>query len=649
MKAPINVRWFTAKARFFWVVLFALLVGLPAGAAAQPQPLDHVVARHVLKTDDSAFDLSRLKTAEQQPFKKILAAGYGSAPVWVRLRVDPGLTAGRHTERLLLRVRPGYLDEVLLFDPASASQPTGITGDRHPLSWQAVPSSVFNLALAPSEDARDIWVRLKSDTSRTAHFEVVRENDLLLLDAKTMMWSAVYLGCLTIFGFWGCAQLFWRRDWLTITFLGFQVASLVYGAFVLGVVRLLVDGVDASKTTDQLTSLMVLVAVFMSLSFNTVLLREMLAPRWGLRAMVAGLCVYPVLLLLMLGGHVSTALQINMIVVLVAPVLAMAVAVASRGGIGGVVRAESPSARWFGLAYFLISMLLTMAAALPGLGLVEGTEITLHIVMLHGVATGFLMLAMLLYRIFRLLQQRELLAAEAAFGRRRVQQEQAFRHDRERLLAMLAHELKTPLSTIRMLLATLGLSTRAQVSAQAAVRDMNNVIERCLQVGQLDDGALQVNWQPVHLGELARNVVASCSAASRVQLTLVPDADPSDVPCVVSDPHLLEIVLRNLLDNALKYSPEGSVVTLALSDAGRGQVALAVGNDVGLAGKPDPEKVFSKYYRHGHAKRWTGSGLGLYLVHGLVGNLGGKMTYHDLGARVGFQVSLPREQERSCS
>jgi signal transduction histidine kinase len=138
----------------------------------------------------------------------------------------------------------------------------------------------------------------------------------------------------------------------------------------------------------------------------------------------------------------------------VAPVLAMAVALASRGGIGGVERAESPSARWFGLAYFLISMLLTMAAALPGLGLVEGSEITLHIIMLHGVATGFLMLAMLLYRIFRLLQQRELLAAEAAFGRRRVQQEQAFRHDRERLLAMLAHELKTPLSTIRMLLAT---------------------------------------------------------------------------------------------------------------------------------------------------------------------------------------------------
>jgi signal transduction histidine kinase len=512
-----------------------------------------------------------------------------------------------------------------------------------------VPSSVFNLALAPSEDARDIWVRLKSETSRTAHFEVVRENDLLLLDARTMMWSAVYLGCLTIFGFWGCAQLFWRRDWLTITFLGFQAASVVYGAFVLGVVRLLVDGVDASKTTDQLTSLMVLVAVFMTLSFNTVLLREMLAPRWGLRAMVAGLCLYPVLLLLMLGGHVSTALQINMIVVLVAPVLAMVVALASRGGIGGVERAESPSARWFGLAYFLISMLLTMAAALPGLGLVEGSEITLHIIMLHGVATGFLMLAMLLYRIFRLLQQRELLAAEAAFGRRRVQQEQAFRHDRERLLAMLAHELKTPLSTIRMLLATLGLSTRAQVSAQAAVRDMNNVIERCLQVGQLDDGAMQVNWQPVRLGELARNVVASCSAASRVQLALAPGADPSEVPCVVSDPHLLEIVLRNLLDNALKYSPEGSVVTLALSDAGRGQVALAVGNDVGLAGKPDPEKVFSKYYRHGQAKRWTGSGLGLYLVHGLVGNLGGKMIYHDLGARVGFQVSLPREQERSCS
>lgn len=644
-----NVRWFTAPARFFWAMWFVCVGWLPVAVGAQPGPVDHLVARHVLETDDPTYDPARLDAAVQHPFRKILTAGYGPTPVWVRLRVDPGLSADRRSERLLLRIRPGYLDEVLLFDPASPSQPTGITGDRHPMSWQALPSTVFNVALAPSEQARDVWVRVTSETARTAHFEVVRESDLLLLDARTMMWSAVYLACLAIFACWGGAQLFLRRDWLTITFLGFQLASLVYGAFVLGMVRLLGDSVSASTTTDQLTSLMVLVAVFMSLSFNTVLLREMLAPRWGLRAMVAGMCLYPGLLLLMLSGQVSSALQINMIVVLVAPVLAMGVALASRAGIGGVLHAESPSARWFGLAYFLVSMLLTMAAAVPGLGLLEGTEITLHIIMLHGVATGFLMLAMLVYRIFRLLQQRELLAAEAAFAQRRVQQEQSFRLDRERLLAMLAHELKTPLATIRMLLATLGLSTRAQVSAQSAVRDMNNVIERCLQAGQLDDGALQVNWRPVQLDDLARQVVSSCSAASRVQLDWAGGGDPTNPSCVISDPHLLEIVLRNLLDNALKYSPDGSAVALSVSATARDPVVLTVVSDVGPAGKPDPEKVFSKYYRHGNAQRWTGSGLGLYLVHGLVGNLGGSMAYTDHGTRLSFTVRLPRAPERMSS
>lgn len=631
----------------FLVWCLALLAGVCAPASAQAEPVDHVVARHLLATSDSAYDPVQLQAASAKPFNKILAAGYGQSHVWVRLRVDPGLTAHRHSERLLLRVRPGYLDEVLLFDPAHPSQPTGVTGDRHPLAWQAVPSTVFNVALARSESARDVWVRVKSDTSRTAHFEVVRENDLLLLDARTLLWSAVYLGCLAIFAFWGCAQLLLLgRDGLTLAFLGFQVASLIYGALVLGLVRVLGDPQSVSTTIDGWTSLMVLVAVFMSLAFNTVLLREMRAPRWGMRAMHGVLWLYPALLLLMLGGRASAALQINMLVILVAPMLALAVAMASRGGIGGVSRVESPSARWLGLAYFVVATLLTLAAAMPGLGWIEGTEITLHIIMLHGVVTGFLMLAMLLYRIYRLLQQRELLAAEAAFGRRRVQQEQAFRLDRERLLAMLAHELKTPLATLRMLLGSIALPNRGQVSAQSAVRDMNSVIERCLQVGQLDDGAMQVNWQPVALDALVGQLLGTCADADRVQLDVTgADATAGGVS-VHSDPQLLEMVLRNLLDNALKYSPPGTVVTWAVRAADQDQVSIEMGNAVGLAGKPVPESVFSKYYRHANARRWTGSGLGLYLVHGLVGHLGGTLRYNDHGARVSFVVSLPRAPEK---
>lgn len=626
----------TSIGRLVGQVLFWVLFLFPASAWAEP--VDHVVGRFRLDTQDPAYDLARLQQTPAAAFDKILAAGYGKEPVWVRLRVDPGLSAGRRGERLLLRVRPGYLDEVVLFDPASASQPTGITGDRHPLAWQGRPSTVFNLALAPSEVPRDLWVRLTSETTRAAHFEVVRENDLVAMDARTTLWSGVYLACLAIFAFWGGAQLLVRRDGMTMAFLGFQLSSLGYGVCVLGFVRLLGDGVVSAETVNLTTGLMVLVAVFSSLTFSTVLLREMRAPPWGLCAMVLVLLAYPLLMILLLAGWASAALRINMIIILLAPLLAFVVACFSQGGIGGVLRVDSPSERWLGLGYFTTSMLLTLAAAMPGLGLIEGTEINLHIIMLHGIASGFLMLAMLLYRIYRLLQQRELLAAEAEFSRRRIQQEQAFSRDRERLLAMLAHELKTPLATIRMLLGTLGLNTKGLGSAQSAVQDMNNVIERCLQVGQLDEGALKIHRQRCDLGAIARRAVAAVSEQNRVRLDLSPQ-----LPSIDSDPQLLEIVLRNLLDNAIKYSPAGSVVELLVSPAktSLSRAAVSVRNEVGNTGKPDPDKVFSKYYRHRQAQRRTGSGLGLYLVHGLVTNLGGQLTYHDEGERVSFRADFP--------
>lgn len=629
-----------------WVTLMAVVFSSGVLAA-----VDHVVERERVLWPDTQFSAEGLASAPTTPIRQILAAGYGRDPVWVRLRIDPGLTAHRRDERLLLRIRPGYLDEVVLFDPAAAQVPAGITGDRHPLDWQAVPSAVFNLALARSEAPRDIWVRLTSETSRTANFQVVRERDLLLLDAQTMIWSSLYLACLALFAAWGAAQNVARRDWLTAAFVGFQLTSLGYGACVLGVLRLLFAEVPQLPViVDLMTSYMVLAAVSTSLCFNALLLKEMRAPRWGLMAMIAMIALYPVLAVVIHSGKTSEALRINMLMVLVAPMVSLVVALASRSGVAGLRKIDSPFARGLGLTYFFASMAMTAAAALPGLGVIEGAEISLHIIMMHGVATGLLMLGMLTYRVFLLKQNQELLAAEADFHRQRIQQERGFREDQERLLAMLAHELKTPLATIRMLLGTLGFSERSSVSVHSAIQDMDNVIERCLQVGQLDDDALKVERQSIDLVPIVRRQLEAGHLATRVTVGSsgpLPAAAPLD-----SDPHLIEVVLRNLLENAAKYSKRDTPIELSLQAGGQesSETAAAhlaprwtivVRNEVGAAGKPDPDKVFTKYYRNGQAKRRTGSGLGLYLVHGLVQRLGGSLAYRDEGQHVSFQVALP--------
>ena len=574
----------------------------------------------------------------------VLSAGYGDDTLWVRLAVDPGLSPDRAGEPLLLRIRPGYLDDVVLFDPLAGGAPIGPVGDHHPLAAQARPSTVFNLALAPGEQPREIWVRLRSQSTRLAHFEVLREHDLWRADARSTAWGALYLAALAMLLVWGVAQMLVRRDALAASFIALQAASLAYGASSLGFLRLFAGVGDDVLWIDRLTSVMAIVATGAGFIFNALLLREMQVPRWGRRLARACLLLFPVLLALQAMGGTLQALRLNMLLVLVGPVLFLLMALAAPRGIAGQSVSDAPAARRLGLAYFWLLLLLTVLAALPGLGLVDGGLISLYIIMLHGVVSGLLMLAMLTYRVYGLLQQRELLAAEAGYNRREVQREKAFRQDREKLLAMLAHELKTPLATVRMLLGTLGLAPRALRSAQTAVADMNAVIERCLQVGQLDEGALRVASQPCDLAALAIRVVQAHPAQERVVLAL-------PVPtCVHSDPQLLETVLRNLVDNAVKYSPPDTAVHLALQAAGGDGVQLTVRNTVGPAGKPDPAKVFTKYYRHAQARRWTGSGLGLYLVNGLVQTLGGRLRYVDEGLGIAFALWLPlgSEKESVC-
>lgn len=91
------------------------------------------------------------------------------------------------------------------------------------------------------------------------------------------------------------------------------------------------------------------------------------------------------------------------------------------------------------------------------------------------------------------------------------------------------------------------------------------------------------------------------------------------------DAVLLRVILINLLDNALKYSPPGSSVTLTVDApalAGTAGPLLTISNWPGRAGRPDPKRVFSKYYRSDGARHTTGSGQGTYLVAGLARLLG---------------------------
>ena len=213
------------------------------------------------------------------------------------------------------------------------------------------------------------------------------------------------------------------------------------------------------------------------------------------------------------------------------------------------------------------------------------------------------------------------------------------RNEQDRFMSMLSHELKTPLSVMRMAL-ELGspMSDGSRKHAQQAVHDMNAIVERCLQAGRIEHRRHVPMQQACRVHELLAELRTSSPAGSRLHL------DVPELPVFTTDVALLRIALYNLMDNALKYSPADSVVQISASaqtHKGRNGVQISISNPPGAAGMPDARKVFGKYYRSPGAHSKTGSGLGLFLVHSAARELGGWVRYVPGANTVVFELWLP--------
>jgi signal transduction histidine kinase len=223
----------------------------------------------------------------------------------------------------------------------------------------------------------------------------------------------------------------------------------------------------------------------------------------------------------------------------------------------------------------------------------------------------------------------------------------AVRQRQMTLLAAVAHELRTPLSALRLATAALPSGDRqgATDARLALVRRQVHGLERLvtdfLDTARMEAGQLDVRRQPTDIRAIVQNAVSlfgATSPAHRITVRL-PD-ERVVVPC---DPGRLEQVMNNLVSNAIKYSPGGGRISVRI-DAERDSVRLAVADEgVGI---PEAERdgIFEPFRRgRGVERQVPGVGLGLYVSRRIVEAHGGRI---DVTSRPGegatFEVVLPR-------
>ena len=226
---------------------------------------------------------------------------------------------------------------------------------------------------------------------------------------------------------------------------------------------------------------------------------------------------------------------------------------------------------------------------------------------------------------------------------RDVTEERRMQHVKAEFIANASHELKTPLTALSGYLEMLEDEEDEQVRAEflsdmrSQTERLQNLARTLLDLSRLDANAVTFRTEEVDLEELLYDLRRDFGYTGRPLHIGVEE----DVPLVETDPIQLHRTLAILVDNALKYSEEGSPVDLALSrEDGRAVISVA---DRGC-GIPEAEipHIFDRFYRAQGSSRADGTGLGLALAHEITGHLGGEIRVLSRPERGStFSVSLP--------
>jgi signal transduction histidine kinase len=232
----------------------------------------------------------------------------------------------------------------------------------------------------------------------------------------------------------------------------------------------------------------------------------------------------------------------------------------------------------------------------------------------------------------------------------REQERDASEQARRGLIAAVSHDLRTPLTSLRLLADAIeddlvDRETRREYLEQMSVhiRSLSALVEDLFELSRLEAGDIQWSMQKVRLDELVEETVEAMRAHADVRQVDVQASVPDGLAAARANPEKLQRVLFNLIQNAIRHTPaDGSVTVAAESNGSTVEVEVADTGD----GVPEEERelAFEPFFRGGAGKSRSseGTGLGLTICRAIVEAHGGEIWFADSrkGTRVRF--TLPR-------
>ena len=214
--------------------------------------------------------------------------------------------------------------------------------------------------------------------------------------------------------------------------------------------------------------------------------------------------------------------------------------------------------------------------------------------------------------------------------------------------ADIAHDLKTPLNRLQMILegAAAGAAQGREVSddlaeARAEGHQINETFDALLRIAQIEAGARRARFTDVALGEILQTIAEIYTDVAEDDGKVLSSTKLNETANRIhGDRELLTQMFANLVENALRHCPPGTTIKLSVTRQGDRVVASVADNGPGIP--PDErEKVFQRLYRLDHSRSTPGSGLGLSLVRAIADLHGASIALEDCRPGLAVVVSVP--------
>lgn len=225
-------------------------------------------------------------------------------------------------------------------------------------------------------------------------------------------------------------------------------------------------------------------------------------------------------------------------------------------------------------------------------------------------------------------------------------------------ISMVSHEMRTPLTSVKNVIELLlsrkigDISPQQENFLKIAERNLNrmvNIINSYLDLAKIELGKIKLNFKKIFLQKVVKNIINDFRERAEEKKIIMEVEIPEGLPQIIADTQKLEQILINLIDNSLKFTPEGGKVTLRAKGnetykgaGGEMRYIKVTVEDNGKGIPPGEEElIFNRYYQVDKSGEGKGTGLGLAIVKELIEAHGGKIEVEsELGKGSKFSIYL---------